>query len=55
MITWKEALINKVLPAEFIQWVVQREGPLPEGPIQQAEYERLASAYELERKHVGIC
>ena len=36
---------KRLLPAEFVQWAVQREGGLPDGPIQQEDYERLAAEY----------
>lgn len=31
---------------EYMQWVVQTYGPLPEGPIDQGEYELYRLAYE---------
>ncbi len=43
--TWQEAISKGLLPAEFVQWAVQREGGLPDGPIQQEDYERLAAEY----------
>lgn len=44
-ITWK---ILAAARPEFVQWVVQREGRVPEGPIDDAEYSRLRRAYLLE-------
>lgn len=41
--TWKELAAK--LP-EFVQWVVQRHGPLPEGPIREADYNRFKAEYE---------
>lgn len=31
---------------EFVQWIVARFGPLPDGPIREADYERFKAAYE---------
>ena len=45
-VTWQKALTQGLLPAEFVQWAVQREGGLPDGPIQQEDYERLKAEYE---------
>ena len=44
--TWKD--LAKAHPG-FVQWVVQRFGPLPEGPIVQADYERYVAEYEKEK------
>ena len=41
--TWKDVAANY---PEFVQWVVARFGPLPDGPIQQEDYERFAAAYQ---------
>jgi hypothetical protein len=30
---------------EFVQWVVARFGPLPEGEVKEADYERFKGAY----------
>ena len=30
----------------FVQWVVQRHGPLPEGEVSQVDYERFKAEYE---------
>ena len=35
---------------EFVQWVVQRFGPLPEGEVRREDYERFARAYERETR-----
>lgn len=40
--TWKD--VAQRYP-EFVQWVVQTLGPLPEGPVKQADYERFRAAY----------
>ena len=40
--TWADLAI--VYP-QFVQWVVQRDGPLSDGPILQEDYERLTAAY----------
>lgn len=42
--TWKE--LAPMYP-EFVAWVVQRYGPLPEGPIEQELYDRATDAYRL--------
>jgi hypothetical protein len=34
----------------FVQWVVAKYGPLPDGEVQQADYERFAAAYQEEGK-----
>ena len=44
-LTWTEALTSGALPAEFVQWVVARFGPLPDGPIDPEDYQRFAEAY----------
>jgi hypothetical protein len=31
---------------DFVQWAVQAHGPLPDGPVTQADYERLKAEYE---------
>lgn len=31
---------------EFVQWVVQKFGPLPDGPVVEADYERFRAAFE---------
>jgi hypothetical protein len=41
--TWKE--LARTYP-EFVQWVVQRYGPLPDGPINEADYTRYATEYQ---------
>ena len=33
---------------EFVAWVVQKFGPLPEGPVKEADYNRFKAAYEKE-------
>jgi hypothetical protein len=44
--TWDRVLQLGLLPAEFVQWAAQREGGLPDGPIQEADYLRLKKEYE---------
>jgi hypothetical protein len=41
--TWKE--LATVYP-DFVQWVVQVYGPLPEGDVTEADYERFGTAYD---------
>lgn len=41
-LTWK--VMTTLLP-EFVQWIVQKYGPLPEGPIKQTDYERFKKEY----------
>lgn len=41
--TWKDVAV--ALP-EFVQWIVATHGPLPDGEVQQADYERLKTEYE---------
>lgn len=43
MITWND--IAELYP-EFVSWAVQTEGPLPDGEVQRADYERLKAGYE---------
>jgi hypothetical protein len=31
---------------EFVQWIVAKFGPLPDGPVRQADYEKFRTAYE---------
>jgi hypothetical protein len=45
MITWR---VLAVYYPEFVEWIVQRHGPLPEGGIVQADYERFRDEYLLE-------
>lgn len=44
--TWHDVA---ALYPEFAEWVVAKYGPLPDGEIQQEDYERLAAAYKAER------
>lgn len=44
--TWAE--FARIYP-EFVQWIVQRFGPLPEGNVREADYDRYKAAYEAER------
>ena len=41
--TWRDVAVRY---PEFVQWVVARFGPLPEGPVIQEDYERFANAYQ---------
>jgi hypothetical protein len=41
--TWRELA---AIQPEFVQWVAQRHGGLPEGPIEDADYERFKAEYE---------
>lgn len=40
--TWKD--LAKSYP-EFVQWIVQKFGPLPEGEISADDYNRYADAW----------
>jgi hypothetical protein len=40
--TWQD--IAAAFP-EFVQWAVATHGPLPDGEVVQADYERLAAEY----------
>jgi len=42
-ITWNQIAIAY---PEFVQWVVQTYGPMPEGPIQHEDYVRYKELYE---------
>ena len=44
--TWEMVMKLGLLPVEFVQWAAAREGGLPDGPIQQSDYERLKEEYE---------
>jgi len=46
-ITWKD--VAKQHPA-FVAWIVQRYGPLPEGPVTELDYERYRTSYERSRQ-----
>ena len=35
-----------VLMPEFVQWIVQRFGPLPDGEVRREDFERFAAEYE---------
>jgi len=41
--TWADVAIRHPV---FVQWAVQRYGPLPDGEVAQEDYERLAASYE---------
>jgi hypothetical protein len=41
-VTWKDLTVQY---PEFVQWVVARFGPLPDGKVTQADYECFAEAY----------
>lgn len=43
--TWHDLAVRYPL---FVQWAVARHGPLPDGEIQQSDYERLAAEYQAE-------
>ncbi|MGB9113508.1 MAG: hypothetical protein WCF24_12380 [Acidimicrobiales bacterium] len=45
--TWKD--IAQIYP-EFVEWIEQRCGPLPDGNVKRADYEELVVRYEMERK-----
>lgn len=40
--TWKDIAVRY---PEFIQWAVATHGPLPDGDVKQADYEKLAAEY----------
>jgi hypothetical protein len=40
---WKEFAL---LYPEFVEWIVQKFGPLPEGAIDEEDYNRFKLAYE---------
>jgi hypothetical protein len=42
-LSWED--LAKIYP-EFVQWVVQRFGPLPDGPVLEEDYDRFKDAYE---------
>lgn len=46
-LTWKD-LVYKFpdFGPPFVAWIVQRYGPLPDGPIKEEDYERFRAAYE---------
>jgi hypothetical protein len=41
--TWRDLALRY---PEFVQWAVQKHGPLPDGPIRQEDYERLKAEFE---------
>lgn len=43
--TWRQ--LARSYP-EFVQWIAQRHGGVPDGPIDEADYERFVTEYELE-------
>jgi hypothetical protein len=45
-ITWNDVAYQH---PEFVAWVVQRYGPLPEGPVIEEDYERYRTAWERSR------
>jgi hypothetical protein len=45
MMTWKDIAVRY---PEFVQWVIQKFGPLPDGPVKQEDYERFFAAYRAE-------
>lgn len=40
--TWRDVAIAH---PEFVQWVVAKHGPLPEGEVDEGQYNLLAAAY----------
>jgi hypothetical protein len=40
---WRELV---AIQPDFVQWIVQRHGGLPEGPIKEDDYNRLKAEYE---------
>ena len=45
LVTWNE--LASVLP-HFVAWAVQKHGPLPDGPVREKDYVRLAAEYHRE-------
>lgn len=43
--TWKDIAVR--FP-QFVQWVTQRHGPLPDGEVKQEDYERYKMEWEEE-------
>ena len=41
--TWNDVALSY---PEFTQWIVQKFGPLPDGPVKLEDYERFKAAYE---------
>ena len=41
--TWRDIAARY---PEFVQWIVQRHGGLPDGPVEQADYERYSAEWE---------
>jgi len=44
-VTWQDLALR--YPA-FVAWIVQKYGPLPDGPVKRADYEQYKEAYERE-------
>jgi hypothetical protein len=42
VVTWKGLAVAH---PEFVQWVVQTYGSVPEGPVREDDYERLRAEY----------
>jgi len=42
-VTWRDLAVRY---PEFVQWIVQTYGPLPDGPVIEADYGRFKAAYE---------
>lgn len=42
-ITWRQMV--PIFP-QFVQWIAQTVGPLPEGNVQKEDYERFKALYE---------
>lgn len=43
--TWRDLAL--VYPG-FVQWLVQKHGPLPDGPVLEEDYNRFKAEYEVE-------
>jgi len=48
--TWRDIAARY---PEFVQWIVQRHGGLPDGPVEQADYERYSAEWEQQREGVS--
>ena len=49
-LTWRDVA---VLDPEFVQWVVQRFGPLPEGPVRPRDHKKYLAAFNDYRRGVA--
>jgi hypothetical protein len=43
MVSWKDVAVHY---PEFVQWIVAKFGPLPDGEVNRADYEWFAEAYQ---------